>query len=110
MYASSTFIVNGFESANKLNGAGLPGPTSVTRPILLALLFVLRDGLMFSCRVDLMAVLAMRLGIVTVCMGVMPPKVVLLPPQNPLAARRRDVKGRSLCILDVSKDDKDAVL
>jgi len=110
MYTSSTFIINGFKSANELNGAGLPGPLSVARPILLALLFMLRDRLMFSCRVDLMAAPVIRSGIVTVCMGVMPPKVVLLPPQNPLAARRRDVKGRSLCILDVSKDDKDAVL
>jgi len=110
MYMSSTFIVNGFKSANKLNGAGLPGPPSVARPILLVLLFVLRDGLMFSCRVDLMAAPAMRSGIVTVCTGVMPPKVVLLLPQNPLAARHRDVEGRSLCILGVSKDNEDAVL
>jgi len=65
---------------------------------------------MFSCRVDLMARPAMRSGIVTVCMGVMPPKVVLLLPQNPLAARCRDVEGRSLCILGVSKGDEDAVL
>ena len=65
---------------------------------------------MFSCRVDLMAAPAMGSGIVTVCTGVMPPKVVLLPPQNPFAARRRDVEGRSLCILGVSKDDEDAVL
>jgi len=110
MYMSSTFIVNGFESANKLNGAGLPGPLSIARLILLALLFMLRDRLIFSCRVDLMAVPAMRSGIMTVCTGVMPPKVVLLPLQNPLAARRRDVKGRSLYILGVSKDNEDTVL
>ena len=110
MYALSTFIINGFKSVNKLNRAGVPGPPSVARPILLVLLFILRDGLMFSCRVDLMAVPAMRSGIITVCTGVMPPKVVLLPPQNPLAARHRDIEGRSLCILGVSKDDKDAVL
>jgi len=102
--------VNGFESANESNGAGLPGPPSVARPMLLVLLFVLRDGLMFSCRVGLIAAPAMRSGIVTVCTGVMPPKVVLLPPQNPLAARRGDVEGRSLCILGVSNDDEDAVL
>jgi len=110
MYASSTFIINRFESANESNGAGVPGPPSVARPILLVLLFVLRDGLMFSCRVDLMAVPAMRSGIVTVCTGVMPPKVVLLLPQNPLATRHRDVEGRSLYILGMSKDDEDAVL
>lgn len=102
--------MNGFESANESNGAGLPGPPRVARPMLLALLFVLRDGLMFSCRVDLIAAPARRSGIVTVCTGVMPPKV-LLPPQNPLAARRGDVEGRSLCILGVSNDDDvDAVL
>lgn len=101
--------MNGFESANESNGAGLPGPPSVASPMLLALLFVLRDGLMFSCRVGLIAAPAMRSGIVTACTGVMPPKV-LLPPQNPLAARRGDVEGRSLCILGVSNDDDDAVL
>ena len=45
----------------------------------------------------------------TVCTGVMPPKAVLLPPQNALAARHRDVDGRSLCILGVSNDDEDAM-
>jgi hypothetical protein len=88
--------VNRFESANESNGAGLPGPPSVARLMLLV----------FSCslRVGLIAAPVMRLGIVTVCMGVMPPKVVLLPPQNPLAARHGDVEGRSLCILGMSSD------
>jgi hypothetical protein len=109
-YASSIFIVNGFESANESNGAGLPGPPRVERPMLLMLWFVLSDGLIFSCRAGLIAGPARRSGIVTVCTGVIPPKVVLLPPQNALAARRGDVEGRSLCLLDVIKDDVDAVL
>ena len=45
----------------------------------------------------------------TVCTGVMPPKVVLLPPQNALAARHGDVDGRPLCILGVSNNDEDAM-
>ncbi len=96
-YASSTFMVNGFESANESNAAGFPGPPSVARPTLLMLLLVLSDGLIFSCRAGgLIAAPARRSGIVTVCTGVTPPKVVLLPPQNALAARRGDVEGRSL--------------
>lgn len=103
-------MVNGFESANESNGAGLPGPPRVERPMLLIPLFVLRDGLMFSCRAGLIAAPARRSGIVTVCTGVMPPKVALLPPQNALAARRGDVEGRSLCMLGVINDDVDAGL
>ncbi len=96
-YASSIFIVNGFESANESNAAGFPGLPSVARPILLMPLLVLSDGLIFSWRAgDLIAAPARRSGIVTVCTGVTPPNVVLLPPQNVLAARRGDVEGRSL--------------
>ena len=65
-YESSIFIVNGFGSANESNRAGLPRPPSIARPMLLALLFVLRDGLVSSCKVGLIAVPAMRSGIVTV--------------------------------------------
>lgn len=95
-YASSIFMVNGFESANESNAAGFPGPPSVARPTLLMLLLVLSDGLIFSCREGgLIAAPARRSGMVTVCTGVTPPNV-LLPPQNALAARRGDVEGRSL--------------
>lgn len=110
-YASSIFILNGFESANESNAAGFPGPPSVARPTLLMLLLALSDGLIFSCRAgDLIAAPARRSGIVTVCTGVTPPKVVLLPPQNALAARRGDVEGRSLWILGVINDEIDALL
>jgi hypothetical protein len=110
-YASSIFMVNGFESANESNAAGFPGPPRVARPTLLMLLLVLSAGLIFSCRAgDLIAAPARRSGIVTVCTGVTPPNVVLLPPQNALAARRGDVEGRSLWILGVSNDEVDAAL
>lgn len=104
-YASSIFMLNGFESANESNAAGFPGPPSVARPTLLMLLLVLSDGLIFSCRAgDLIAAPARRSGIVTVCTGVTPPNVVLMPPQNALVARCGDVEGRSLWILGVSSD------
>jgi len=94
-YASSTFMVNGFESANASNGAGFPAAPSVASPMLLVALLVLSEGLIFSCKTgDLIAAPA-RSGIVTVCTGVTPPNV-LLPPQKALAARRGDVEGRSL--------------
>jgi hypothetical protein len=110
-HASSIFIVNGFVSMNESNGAGLPGPPSVDRPTLLMLLLLLSAGLMFSCRAGLRAAPAIRSGIVTVCTGVMPPNGVLLPPQNPFAARRGDVvAGRSLCVFGVSSGDVDAEL
>jgi hypothetical protein len=51
-----------------------------------------------------------KVGIVTVCTGVMPPNGVLLPPQNPFAARRGDVVGKSLCVFGVSNGDVDAEL
>lgn len=47
-YASSTFIVNGFASANVSNGAGLPAAPSVVRPTLLIVPLALSDGLIFS--------------------------------------------------------------
>lgn len=47
-YASSIFMENGFESTKVSNGAGLPGPPSVARPILLAVLLLLSAGLIFS--------------------------------------------------------------
>lgn len=95
-YASSTFMVNGFESANASKGAGFPAAPSVASPMLLVALLLLSDGLIFSCKAgDLIAAPARRSGIVTVCTGVTPPNV-LLPPQNALAARRGDAEGRSL--------------
>lgn len=101
-YASSIFMLNGFESANESNAAGFPAAPSVARPTLLMLLLALSAGLIFSCRAgDLIAAPARRSGIVTVCTGVTPPKVVLLPPQNALVARRGDAEGRSLWILGV---------
>jgi hypothetical protein len=104
-------MVNGFESANASNGAGFPAAPSVARPTLLMALLVLSDGLIFSCKAgDLIAAPARRSGIVTVCTGVTPPNVVLLPPQNALAARRGDVEGKSLWIFGVSNDDIDAEL
>jgi len=104
-------MVNGFESANESNAAGFPAAPSVARPTLLILLLVLSAGLIFSCRAgDLIAAPARRSGIVTVCTGVTPPNVVLLPPQNALVARRGDVEGRSLWILGVSNDEVDAEL
>jgi hypothetical protein len=110
-YASSVFMVNGFESANESNAAGFPAAPSVARPTLLMLLLMLSAGLIFSCRAgDLIAAPARRSGIVTVCTGVTPPNVVLLPPQNALVARRGDVEGRSLWILGVSSDEVDAEL
>jgi hypothetical protein len=110
-YASSIFIVNGFVSANESNAAGFPGPPSVARPTLLMPLLVLSDGLIFSCKVgDLIAAPARRSGIVTVCTGVTPPNVLLLPPQNALVARCGDAEGRSLWILGVSSDEVDAEL
>jgi hypothetical protein len=110
-YASSTFMVNGFESAKASNGAGFPAAPSVARPTLLLALLVLSDGLIFSCKAgDLIAAPTRRSGIVTVCTGVTPPNVLLLPPQNALAARRGDVEGRSLWIFGVSNDDVDVEL
>jgi len=107
-YASSTFMVNGFESAKVSNGAGLPG---AARPTLLMLLLVLSEGLIFSCRAgDLIAAPARMSGMVTVCTGVTPPNAVLLPPQNPLAARRGDAEGKSLRRLGVINDEVDAVV
>lgn len=104
-------MLNGFESANESNAAGFPGAPSVARPTLLMPLLVLSDGLIFSCRAgDLIAAPARRSGIVTVCTGVTPPNVALLPPQNALVARRGDVEGRSLWILGVSNDEVDAEL
>ena len=95
-------MLNGFESANESNAAGFPAAPSVARPTLLMLLLALSAGLIFSCRAgDLIAAPARRSGIVTVCTGVTPPKVVLLPPQNALVARRGDAEGRSLWILGV---------
>jgi hypothetical protein len=110
-YASRTFMVNGFESAKASNGAGFPAAPSVARPTLLMPLLVLSEGLIFSCKAgDLIAAPARRSGIVTVCTGVTPPNVLLLPPQNALAARRGDVEGRSLCIFGVSNDGVDVEL
>jgi hypothetical protein len=108
-YASSIFIVNGFASVNMSNGAGLPGAPSVESPTLLKVLLTLSDGLIFSWRAGLIAAPAMRSGIVTVCTGVTPPNVLLLPPQKALAARRGDVaEGRSLWVFGVSNDEVDA--
>jgi hypothetical protein len=102
-------MLNGFESANESNAAGFPAAPSVARPTLLMLLLVLSEGLIFSCRAgDLIAAPARRSGIVTVCTGVTPPNVVLLPPQNALVVRRGDVEGRSLWILGVSNAEVDA--
>jgi hypothetical protein len=101
--------VNGFVSANVSNGAGLPAAPRVERPMLLMVLLALSDGLIFSWRAGLIAAPAIRSGIVTVCTGVMPPSVLLLPPQNALAARRGDVvEGRSLWVFGVSNDEVDA--
>lgn len=110
-YASSIFMLNGFESANESNAAGFPAAPSVARPTLLMLLLALSDGLIFSCRAgDLIAAPARRSGIVTVCTGVTPPNVVLLPPQNALVARLEDADGRSLWILGVNSAEVDAEL
>jgi hypothetical protein len=55
-------MVNGFESVNKSNGAGFPGPPRVARLMLLMPLFALSDGLMFSCREGLIAAPASKPG------------------------------------------------
>lgn len=65
---------------------------------------------MFSCRIGLIAAPTMRSGIVTKCTGLMPPKVVLLLPQDPLAARRGDVDGGSMGTLGVSSDEDEVAM
>ena len=46
----------------------------------------------------------------TKCTGLMPPKVVLLLPQDPLAARRGDVDGGSMGTLGVSSDEDEVAV